>query len=211
MRTTLAMLGLGATLAAGPALAQSYRVSDAVVRAMTLLHAKDYAGALAQANKAVAKDPKDPVALATRGSIHAEMGQFHEAMADQDAVLAMQPKDPGALTNACWARAAANVELDRALEYCDQAVALAKSRRFAPLDTRAFLHYRRGEFDLAVADYDAALKDFHGKLPSSLYGRGLAELRLGKQAEGRADLAAAVKTQSDIADIYAKRGATPPP
>jgi tetratricopeptide (TPR) repeat protein len=209
MRRIMAIVALAAALGAGVAAAQSYRVSDAVVRAMTLLQQKDYAGALAEADKAVARDPKDPVALATRGSIHAEMGNFQKAMADQDGVLAMQPKDPGALTNACWTRAAANVELDRALAYCDQAVAAARSRRFAPLDTRGFLHYRRGEFDLAVADYDAALKDYHGRLASSLYGRGLAELRLGKEAEGHADLAAAVKAQADIAGIYAKRGATP--
>jgi len=38
-------------------------------------------------------------------------------------------------------------------------VAAVKSRAFAALDTRGFLHYRRGEYDLAVADYDAALVD----------------------------------------------------
>jgi len=211
MRRLAMGLGLGAAiaLAAGGAVAQSYRVSDGVVRAMTALKKKDYPGALYEANRAIAKDPKDPVALATRGSIYAEMGDYPKSMADQDAVLAMEPKDPGALTNACWTRAAAKVELDRALDYCDRAVAAVKSRAFAALDTRGFLHYRRGEYDLAVADYDAALKDYRGKLPSSLYGRGLAELKLGKEAEGRADLAAAVKADPKVAEIYAKRGATP--
>jgi tetratricopeptide (TPR) repeat protein len=152
--------------------------------------------------------PGDIVGRAVRGNVYLEMGDYPRAMADHDIVLIQAPHDPGALTNACWIRGIANVELDRALTYCDEAVAHGPSRRFAALDTRGFVHFRRGEFGLAIDDYEAALK-LHRRLASSLYGRGLARLRLGQEADGQADLAAAAKIEPGIAARYAGWGAAP--
>ncbi len=84
----------------------------------------------------------------------------------------------------------------------------SRAREFAAYDTRGFLHLRRGEFALAVADYDRALRQY-GKLPTSLFGRGLAKLRLGNEAEGRADLAKATKMDASVADNFANKGMKP--
>lgn len=42
-----------------------------------------------------------------------------------------------------------------------------------------------------------------------LYGRGIAALRLGRDAEGNADLAAAIKLDGKIAEEYARYGVKP--
>ena len=39
-------------------------------------------------------------------------------------------------------------------------------------------------------------------MPTSLYGRGLAELQLGEKAQGQADLAAAEKLDSGVAKRF---------
>jgi hypothetical protein len=46
-------------------------------------------------------------------------------------------------------------------------------------------------------------------MPTSLYGRGLAELRLGEKPKGQDDLAAAEKLDSGIAQYFAKMGLAP--
>ena len=215
MRTVVAGLTLAAVVAAAGLAAHAqpkplYPATVANRQAFELLAHKDFAGALLKANQALTEKPDDLVALAARGEAYGGLGDFPRAMADHDAVLKMVPNDVGALINACWVRALANVELDRALTYCDAATkdAAAFRRAGSAYDSRGFLHYRRGEFELAVADYDAALKEIP-RSASPRYGRGIAKLRLGKVADGQRDLAAALKLDAGIAETYARRGAVP--
>jgi tetratricopeptide (TPR) repeat protein len=67
----------------------------------------------------------------------------------------------------------------------------------ALFDSRGLAHLRRGEFDLAIADYDEALR-LQPKLAWSLYGRGLARYGKGLTAEGEADLQAAAAIAPDL-------------
>ena len=55
----------------------------------------------------------------------------------------------------------------------------------------------------ALADFEAALK-IDPKLTFALYGRGMARLKRGDTAGGNADIAAATKTQPDIARQFEK-------
>jgi hypothetical protein len=64
---------------------------------------------------------------------------------------------------------------------------------------------RLGQWDLAIADYNAALRLDHD-LTSALYGRGLARLKTGSQAAGRADIAAAKRGDQTIAEQFARYG-----
>jgi tetratricopeptide (TPR) repeat protein len=74
------------------------------------------------------------------------------------------------------------------------------------------VHLRRGELDLAIADYNEALK-LQPKGAWSLYGRGLAKKRLGQTAEGEADIQAAVAIDPNLPRQASKIGLTdgPPP
>ena len=191
-----------------PARAQHLTPSHAAYEADTHSRHKDYAGALAVLDRALAKTPNDAIALATRGYVYINLGDYIRATPDFDQALQLAPTNANALEGVCWVRALANTDLDRALAWCDESVRLARQQIYAQYDTRGFLHLRRNEFALAVADYDAALKE-RPKLASSLYGRGIAKLRLGQAADGRADLARASRIEPGIAETYAKRGVAP--
>jgi tetratricopeptide (TPR) repeat protein/predicted aspartyl protease len=104
------------------------------------------------------------------------------------------------LRERCWARVELGVDLDKALDDCDEAVD-ADSKNPLFLSDRAWVYLRMGKPKKAVADFDRALAlRPHGAW--SLYGRGLAHLGLGETAQGEADLAAARKEQATIdADV----------
>jgi tetratricopeptide (TPR) repeat protein len=57
----------------------------------------------------------------------------------------------------------------------------------------------------AAADYDAALK-VNARHASSLYGRGMARLRMGEAAEGNSDIRQALSMDPKIADEFARVG-----
>ena len=62
-----------------------------------------------------------------------------------------------------------------------------------------------GQWDKAIADYNAALQ-LKPKDAWSLYGRGFAKTKQGDAAGGAADIAAAKAIDSSIADGFAIRG-----
>jgi tetratricopeptide (TPR) repeat protein len=75
----------------------------------------------------------------------------------------------------------------------------------------AFVHGNRGtaylklgQFDPAIADYDAALQ-LSAKKASSLYGRGIAKLRTGNTS-GNNDIAAAKAIDPAVADEFNRFG-----
>jgi hypothetical protein len=57
--------------------------------------------------------------------------------------------------------------------------------------------------DAAEADYSAALKQ-SGKVPASLYGRGMARLKRGETDAGNADIADAKALDPNIATEFAR-------
>jgi tetratricopeptide (TPR) repeat protein len=85
------------------------------------------------------------------------------------------------------------------------AYAVMHERNLATADyDRAIAIYpylKLGQFERAIADYDAALTR-SPRQAGSLYGRGIAKLRAGDGAGGRADIAAARAIDPDIVEIY---------
>ncbi|HEX3886335.1 MAG TPA: tetratricopeptide repeat protein [Phenylobacterium sp.] len=182
-------------------------ISEIAQRAFDRLRQHDAASALKGVNDGLAAYPDNPVLLATRGYVYIDLGDYQAAVPDMDQALARVPSANG-YQAACWARALAGVELDQALAYCDKSLQLNPGRPWAQYDTRGFLHLRRGEYDQAVSDYGEALK-LQPKQASSLYGRGLARLKLRQDQAGHVDLAAATKIEPGIVATYAKRGIVP--
>jgi len=62
-----------------------------------------------------------------------------------------------------------------------------------------------GQFDSAIQDYSSALR-IEPRLASALYGRGLARLKKGDAAGGNADVEAARKLQTKVADDFSQYG-----
>jgi tetratricopeptide (TPR) repeat protein/predicted aspartyl protease len=116
-----------------------------------------------------------------------------------------------ALGNRCWAKALLGQDLKTALKDCDSALGRIGKKNTgsaAILLSRGVVRLRLGDYDKAIADFDAALA-LRPKSAWSLYGRGIAEIRRSKAVEGQADLTAAAAIWPSIADDFAKRGITP--
>jgi len=159
-------------------------------------------------------------------SLYGDIGDYPDAIGQVDEWLdnhKLEDDQAIGLNERCWQRAAANRDLSAALEDCNHALALRPraeastgsliGRDLAPdnpaiLDSRGLVYVRLGDFKNAIRDYNSALR-IDSNMPTSLYGRGLAELRLGEKAQGQADLAAAEKLNAGITQRFASMGLTP--
>jgi Flp pilus assembly protein TadD len=66
----------------------------------------------------------------------------------------------------------------------------------------------RGDFERAWSDFDAAARQ-DGAPGYAIYARGVAALRLGREAEGRADIARAGEMEQEGFNYYASAGLRP--
>ncbi|MEQ1610904.1 MAG: hypothetical protein ABL956_18355, partial [Hyphomonadaceae bacterium] len=143
-------------------------------------------------------------AFINRGNAYNDERDYARAIADYDQAIGLQPNNAEWLNSRCWARAVWGQQLDQALSDCDASLRIANEPN--TLDSRGLVHLRRSEFQAAFADYDAAVR---ANLIGSLYGRGIARLRLGQIAEGQADIVAATGRDANIAARFATYGVTP--
>jgi len=167
--------------------------------------------------------PAAPVRMALAQQYSAA-GDYPAAM-DQLTQWLSHHRVPGdqitGLNERCWLRATSNRDLRQGLDDCNEALNLGtdSAEQFGTLirasaddpevlDSRALVYLRLGNLDDAIHDYDSALHT-DPSIPTSLYGRGLAELRLGEKAQGQADLTAAKKLDSGVAKRFSDMGLTP--
>ena len=126
-------------------------------------------------------------------------GLSAKAIDQIDLWLAAHPKEAWreeALNNRCWARVLLGIDLQKALDDCDEAVD-ADPKSAARLDSRGWVHLGLGRLPKALADFDRSLA-IDPKSASSLYGRGLVRQRMGEREKGDADVAAAVAMEPGI-------------
>ena len=163
----------------------------------------------------------------TLSDLYEKLGNYPAALGEIDQWLdthRLPDERATGLNSRCWLRATANRDLQEALDDCNRAIELrpytqasTESRISTPLETwadsdfldsRGLVYLRLGRMKDAIRDYNSAL-DRNGRMPSSLYGRGLAELRLGEKTQGNADLAAAEKLDSGVAKRFVTMGLAP--
>jgi tetratricopeptide (TPR) repeat protein/predicted aspartyl protease len=191
-------------------------VAALMSRAELRLYGKDISGAkidLDAADRSAAKqaDARFELALAYQRAdfLDAAIAQYEMWMLSH----AVDAKMATALNNLCLARGLSGQDLAKALDNCNAALKLAA--KASPLNAnilngRALVRLRRGEYDKAIADYEASLK-MSPKSAASLYGRGVAKIRSKKTAEGEADIADAIKIAPNIEEQFKKRGIAPQP
>jgi tetratricopeptide (TPR) repeat protein len=80
-------------------------------------------------------------------------------------------------------------DLPEALSDCDEALKLQPDN-VQTRETRGFIFLKLGEKDIALREYDTALRSDPDR-PLALYGRGLARVGKGDVKNGEADKAAA--------------------
>lgn len=178
----------------------------------------DLEGSLADFNALIAINPYVARSYQGRSHIAQRLGRHREAIDDATAAIGLQREgDPEPLNNRAYARAIANVELDEALEDIERALAaMPASKLVAPLldprpsylDTRAFVLYRLGRYEPALADMEAAMppaeaalqqsqdqklpagavRRFRHALAVMLHHRGSIHEKLGHAEQAEADL-----------------------
>ena len=179
-------------------------------RAMLRLGNKDREGAQADLDlldKTLAPQAQLRLAMS---SVYLRIEQPARAIVQLNQWLPAHPdevKRHSALNGRCWARALLGVELDKALDDCNDAID-AEPRNAAYLDSRGWVHLRLGQNREAIADFDRALA-LRPAMPGALYGRGLVKTRVGEAAKGGEDLAAARSAEPDIERRLARIGLVP--
>ena len=130
---------------------------------------------------------RQAITFKTRGAAYFQKHDIDRALQDYDQAIRIYPRYGEAFEARCWARATAN-KLEDALKDCQESLRLRPN--FAPtMGTLGLVYFRLGRFDDAIKTYSAALQ-IEPKSASSLYGKGMAELKKGDTAAGEADIAA---------------------
>jgi tetratricopeptide (TPR) repeat protein len=137
-----------------------------------------------------------------------EVGNRHdEALELLDRALEKRGSSAELRNSRCWYQALRNANLDIALSDCNRAIELA-SNPAGYLDSRALVHFRRGDFAEARKDYDAALATAPDQ-PSSLFMSAVVSGRLGEKAKAAEDQRAARVLYPDIVHFYQRFGIAP--
>ena len=166
----------------------------------------DFDRALADHSEAIRLAPKDADSYYNRGYTFSHKGDHERAVADYTAGIELDAGKSRLWGQRCWSRMVAGKQLQEALADCNKASSLSPTIPQI-LAYRGFVYLKLGQFDKALADYDAAFA--LTKIPDHadwLYGRGLSKLRKGDAAGGNADIAKARTIKADIAEEYATYG-----
>jgi tetratricopeptide (TPR) repeat protein/predicted aspartyl protease len=187
-------------------------VSALLVRAELRFNAKNISGAIADLqtiDKTAAKQSDVRLDVA---HLYERIDQLPAAIAQYDLWLAAHGDDARrfyAYQGLCHGRGIVGQELPAALKACNEAVSLSdKKKNPVALANRALVHLRLGNFDKAIADYDASLRMEPNKA-WTLYGRGLARLKANRRPAGEVDIAEAVKVSPSVAGAYKQIGLVP--
>ena len=144
----------------------------------------------------------------SRGKSYFGLGDWANAIAAFDQAATLVPEEGAYQGARCAARAAASVQLDVAQEACDEGMRLDAANSDV-LFYRGFFYFSGGRFDAAFADFAAAIandeEDFR-----SLYARGATAVRLGREAEGQADMrSASAELMAEAITYYENAGLRP--
>ncbi|MDR7269326.1 clan AA aspartic protease (TIGR02281 family) [Pelomonas saccharophila] len=139
--------------------------------------------------------------------LYGRHGSATEALRQWQLWLDSHPNDVGVddvLNSRCWMRTTRNFELALALDDCRKAVATDR-KNTAYLDSLGWTYLRLGQPADAVKAFDAALA-LNARLPGALYGRALAQLRLGRAEAAKRDLGEARRLQPAVDALVRKFG-----
>jgi tetratricopeptide (TPR) repeat protein len=176
-------------------------------RAQILARSGRFDDALKDLEQAITYWPSSVAAFRLRSDIYLRTKKYDLAVNDVGRLLELQPGSANLLNLRCWTRAVGSFQLDLALVDCKNALT-ADPQNADILDTQGFLFLRLGDPARAIESYNAALTLRSG-LAESLFGRGVARLRLGEKAAGDADIAAARRISTTVEGDFIRFGLAP--
>lgn len=150
-----------------------------------------YDRALAESEQAIEMEPELLEAYEIKAHALTALNRRSEAIETYDHLLETQPDRALFLNNRAYMRALERVDLEEAFEDIERALEIEQAPSF--IDTRGYLHYLFGRYDLALADFDAVLNhpslrdgsaDWNPEGVGEVYfHRGLVYRKLGKDEE----------------------------
>ncbi|HJR55871.1 MAG TPA: tetratricopeptide repeat protein, partial [Rhizomicrobium sp.] len=164
-------------------------------RGLAQVGTHQFTAAIADFDKAISLKPDDARLYKERGRARLGVRQYALTIADFDKAIALAPDD----FESYMMRAGANLSFEN---YAPAISDLTKALSLRPgdmecLDARAYARFQAKEYKLAIADYDAVIAQRPNMSSAYLY-RGDAKLKLGRKAEGDADIATAVKLDPSL-------------
>lgn len=141
-----------------------------------------------------------------RSDAYLGLKDYPKAIADADQAQKLEIYNRQALNMQCWTRAVANVELDKALAACTEAIRINKDDP-APFDSRGLVNLRLGKWAESFEDYRVAARFLN--MPFARYGAGLAVIAYGDVPRGESLIATALERDAKAGDQLNELGFTP--
>ena len=170
-------------------------------------HAEAGAG-LQDCTRAMRETPGEPSLAIDRAVLAHRLGLEAQASADIAAAGKLAGSDPEQLNNACYALATANIGLIEALALCDASLRIKPGNAHV-IDSRGLVLLRLDRNADAANAYTQALR-LDSKLADSLYGRAIAEKRLGRHADSMRDRTAALAINPHLRRSFDEAGVEGP-
>jgi tetratricopeptide (TPR) repeat protein len=201
----LKILSARIALAAGQNTEAEQTLRQVVTADPSQLDAYDLLGRIAMANGQIDRALSEYEALAARSPAPAGaltvVAMIHEARGDRDRakqqyqrVVDLDPNAGVAANNLAWIYAEEG-RLEEALKLAT--VARAQLKRPEAEDTLGWVYYRKGLLQHAIGAFERAAKKSPNN-PVYQYHLGLAQLKQGNEAEGRAALKRALALNADF-------------
>ncbi len=171
----------------------------AVRAAYHLWQEKDYMGAIADYDRAVALQPNDIDLLTSRGVARRKCGDLRDALEDFNEALALQPDDPAIFHNLGIAKRMLD-DFDGAIADYDRSLSLRPNDP-GTLNGRGITKRKQGDFEGALADFNRAI----ALRPNNAYAlnsRGYLYARLREFEKAIIDLQAAIKIDPQFSMAY---------
>ena len=127
----------------------------------------EYEGALLDSNRLLESFPDDLSLLRLRGKTLHLLARHVEAVKDAEHINNLSktsgnPQRAVALNEVAYSKAVGKIELESALKEVNEA--LKSERHAAFLDTRGFVYYQMGKYDLALKDLESAANQYEAIL-----------------------------------------------
>lgn len=167
-----------------------------------------YKQAIEHLTEAIRLNPRMVKAYRLRAAAYGQLGDYKHQVSDANKLIEFDSNDAPAYNTRCWARAILGEELERAASDCNLAL------KFQPnnpnfLDSRGLVRLKQGRFQDAYNDYNSAIlignRSTSG-FASHLYGRGIAQGKLGNWFGGESDILQAERIRPGIERAYSEYG-----